>query len=208
MAGDEVLEAVSTVGGVSTAVVAIIALVISSWNTFRIARAERPVEWVVRPERSGTDPNLWIVELTCAGADAVGLGIRLHYLERHFTFGTMPVLAVGEVIKIGVADKGRHDVWIRLSWAHPRDRNRPNTAWFPLFPEGRAYDEWMRQASRNPAMNWIRANVMRSRVQPGGINGRRAGWTERRVFRKELRDRGVKRWRPVLPYERGRGETP
>ena len=198
------LDALSTAGGVATAVAAVVALVISSWNTFRIARAERPVEWVVNPRRSVADPNLWIVELSCVGADAVGLGIRYHFLERHFTYATMPSLPIGEVVKIGVADIGRHDAWVRLSWAHPRDRNRPNTAWFPLFPEGRAYDEWMRQAVRSPVANWIRSNVLRSPVQPGGINGRRAGWPERRVFAKELHDRKVRRWRPALPYEKRR----
>jgi hypothetical protein len=204
MAGASVFEVVSTVGGVATASAAVAALVISSWNTFRIARAERPVEWVINSERSATDSNLWVVALSCAGADAVALGIQYHYAEGLFTYATVPVLPVGEVVKIGVADHGSTDAWIRLSWAHPSDRNRPHTAWFALFPQGRSYDEWIRQAARNPIINWIRANLLRSPVRPGGINGRRSGWPERHLFAKDLRDRKVKAWRPALPYEKPR----
>ncbi len=205
MTSDPVLTVLSAVGGIATAATAVVALSISAWNTFRIARAERPVEWIVTPRDPEPGENLWVVELTPAGADAVGLGIQFHWAERSFTYATTSVLRVGEVMKFGVLDAGRGDTWIRLSWAHPRDRNRPHTAWFPLFPQGRAYEEWVREGVRNPALNWVRRNVLRSPVRPGGITGRRAGWPERRVFAKDLRDRKVKRWRPGLLYEKPKG---
>ena len=205
MTSDPVLTVVSALGVIATAATAVVALGISAWNTFRIARAERPVEWIVTLEEPGPGSNLRVVKLAPAGADAVGLSVQFHWAERLFTYATTPVLRVGEVIKFGVLDSGHGDAWIRLSWAHPRDRNRPHTAWFPLFPEGRAYDEWIREGVRNPGLNWVRRNVLRSPVRPGGITGRRAGWPERRLFAKELRDRKVKRWRPALMYEKPKG---
>jgi hypothetical protein len=193
------------VTGTAGSVTGVAALLISWWTTVRTARAERPVEWSFESVPHG-DHGAVIIRITCAGADALSFVAEGHYqqadLPPGFWIERRPLLAVGDSIDMlfppGVIEGG----WIVLSWCHPRNRNRPIRAWFAASPSGPAYDEHLRQRTGSPLLLWFRAHVLLSPVRPGGILGRYTGWRDRKIVRRELLARGVKRWRPQLPYEK------
>ncbi|MFD4422513.1 hypothetical protein ACFWN7_13570 [Agromyces sp. NPDC058484] len=177
---------------------------ISWWTAVRAARADRPVEWSFASEPHG-DHDAINVRITCRGADALSLVAEGHFQSADrvpgFWIHRQPVVEVGDAFTMlfppGVVDGG----WVVLSWCHPKNRLRPLRAWFPVAPSGTAFDEYRRQTTQNPLLLWLRGRILLSPVRPGGIPGRTTGWRDRWIVRRELRQQGVKRWRPVLPYE-------
>jgi len=194
----------SIVTGTAGSITGITALLIAWWTAVRAARAERPVEWRVDEVPHG-EHGATILRFTCSGADALSFVAEGHYQEDGsppgFWIEHRQMLAVGESVDMlfppGVLD----GAWVVLSWCHPRNRLHPIRAWFAGSPTGAAHDEYLRQTTSNPLVLWFRAHVLLSPVRPGGIPGRHTGWRDRRVVRRELLNRGVKPWRPRLPYE-------
>jgi hypothetical protein len=194
----------SIVTGTAGSITGIAALLISASTAARAARAERPVEWRIDHVPLG-DHGAVTVQISCEGADALSLVAEGHHqLEDSlpgFWIQRQPVLAIGKTLDMTFPPNSLDGGWIVLSWCHPRDRLRPIRAWFPVAASGTAYDEYMRQSTSHPLARWLRGHLLLSPVRPGGIPGRRTGWRDRRIVRRELVKRGVKRWRPQLPYE-------
>jgi len=194
----------SIVTGTAGSITGIAALVISASAAVRAVRAERPVEWRFDHTPLGDD-GATTLTISCAGANALSLVAEGHY---HLEDGTpafwiqrVQMLAVGEEFEMAFPPNALDTAWVVLSWCHPRDRMHPLRAWFPVSPTGTAHDEYQRQLTSSPILLGLRASILQSPVRPGGIPGRRTGWRDRRLVRRELMRRGVSRWRPQLPYE-------
>lgn len=190
---------------------AIAAFAISAWTAVRVARADRPVEWIISQSRRDTnnpDPTVvtWDVDLRCEGADALGFMIELHLHPGIFTREVRPVLSVGNSVKLIVVGENYGEAWIKLRWYHPKNRSKAILAWFPLFPDSKAQHEFIRASTSLPPLIWFRQAILRSPVQPGGITGRHAGWRDSLEARRYLRGINFSRWSAPMPYEEKKSE--
>ncbi|MFW8745135.1 hypothetical protein [Mesorhizobium japonicum] len=194
------------ISAVATAT-SIVALSVTTWNTIRIARADRPVEWIMTPVKRSPSRNaktgwdVWDVTLECAGADAIGFMIEVHQHPMTFTRESRPTLRVGEQIDFTVTGPTAGEAWVKLAWSHPSDTRHPIVAWFPVIQGGTAHYEAIREDTGSPVVRWVRERILRSPVRPGSIRGRRAGWRDRREARLLLRHEKFKGWVAPLPYQ-------